>query len=291
MPNVEWSVPHRLVSPTGTILLNQLVPVGTTSGAAYLWQIEPDGYKMVPSVRVLQDNKSQGDGSVLHPRYLTGVVATMKVSYMFCPTGALPDVEPACGADLRYMNEQMGLVVNALRNYDQDTGSNMRLYWTPTGYGDERMLDEIELLQWPDPGLEGLFTQVTFSLETPFPYAIDKTQTTSGGGTITNAGNANFYPVIQVGASGNFQIKNNSVLDRDGNPLSLYFNSSLPGGVASTGAEINTFKGTIFQGGAGADLIASIDPQLSDFFYLKPGANSISVSGVSATFLLNNAWI
>jgi hypothetical protein len=77
VPNLEWSVPHTIVTPQGSLDLNVVDPA---SKRKYL--IQGANYKIVPSLRVTQDNISQADGSVLHPRWKTGLVVTMTVEYV-----------------------------------------------------------------------------------------------------------------------------------------------------------------------------------------------------------------
>lgn len=294
MPNLEWGVPHSIVTPAGTLVLNT---PDTSVTPNRIWQILPDEYKIVPSMRVTQDAKSQADGSVLHPRFKTGLVATLKVRYSIGDGSG--EVAPACQSDLRVMHEILGGLVNSIR---QD-GLNQRLLWTPSGYaGGPRMLDNIQLLSWPDPSIEDeLLYDVAFSVESPFPYAIDFAQTDtviSDGGsfTIVNAGNAEFFPVFKVygpgaGSTSNFTLQNNDT------GLAIVYNAALPGAVAIGAGqyvEIDTFKGTAFLNGSGADLIAGIDPALSDFWPLQPtaiGDNDVAITGGDVHVLWNNAWV
>lgn len=297
MPNLEFDVAHSLHTPGGNISLN------TATGDRYL--IQSEDYKIIPSLRVTQDNISQADGSVLHPHWKTGLVATITVSYMQTSAPGAED-RPACGADLRLMHEALICALNSIRRL---TGAEQRLLWQPTGYGDQRMLDQIQLLSWPDPkyDLDGTEALVSFAVESPFPYAIDATQTTtpvggSAGGTVlvTNSGNADFSPVVQVnGPFSSFVLKNITDLDPAGNPLQLVYNAALPGGVSVASghyAEIDFFRGTVYLDGDGANLIGGIDPTQSDFWHLLTdqflgGPNIIQLSGApSGQILSNNAW-
>lgn len=267
------------------------MPVGGTSAdAPKLWQIQPEGYKIVPSLRVTADNLSMGDGSVLHPRWKTGLVATFTVAFLKSLGGAA--VEPACGAMLREMNEELVLHLNAIRDYANDAVQG-RLLWTPTGLGgSRRMLTDVQVLAWPEPGRDGLEKQVTFAIETPFPYAIDLTETQTeiaDGATVTinNPGNVEFKPVIRVnGATSSFTIENVTI-DRQ-----INYDDSQPGAspVGTAYAEIDHFQGTIRQNGDGDNLIAGIDPTTTDFFSLAVGDNEIFVSGASVLVLSNGAW-
>lgn len=292
MPNLEWEVPHAIESPEGTLVLN--VPDVVTGRC---FRVYPDGYRIVPSLRVTQDNISQADGSVLHPRWKTGMVATMRVAFHIAEGGdGVSDYVPACGADLREMDDELALHLNALR---QLTTTTQRLLWTPTGYGQQRMLDQVQLLSWPDPSYDGDEASQTFALETPFPYAEDATETSTAltaiiPSTLTNLGTAAFSPVARVaGPAFGFTLTNADDLDADGNPLQLVYDSTRPGGLAIPPghyAEIDFFRGTVYQDGSGVNLISGIDPTVSDFWRLVPGANIVTITGANATVLWNNAW-
>lgn len=291
MPNVEWEIPHEIVSPEGSLVLNT---VDGSTGRCY--QIFPDTYRIGPTLRVTQDNISQGDGSVLHPRWKTGITVTLRIGFHIHEITTQPDYVPACGADLREMNEELTLHLNALR---QLLNVQQRLYWTPTGYGDRRMLDQIQVLSWLEPSVDGTETFQAFSFESPFPYAIDATENTtsiaaSGTATITNSGNAGFSPVVKVnGPAFGFTITNANDVDSLGNPLAIVYDSSRPGAlVIAPGnyVELDFFRGTAYLNGNSSNLIAGIDPTLSDFWHLVPGDNDISITGAGCDVLWNNAW-
>jgi hypothetical protein len=295
MANVEWNVPHDLLTPFGTVLLNQ--PDLVTGRCVF---IRPDGYAIVPSLRVTQDNISQEDGSILHPRWKTGVVATMTISYIivtgFNNDGGFEYV-PACTADLREMNEELLGALNSIRTLTED---QQRLIWTPSvAAGDpaisRRMLDFIQVLSWPVPAFEDDEQRATFSVESPFPYAIDLTQIdTAISATLTNTGNAAFSPVIKVhGATSSFTITNPADVDEFGNPKQIVYDAGRPGAVSIAGghyAEIDTFRGTIFLDGSSTDLTAGLDPDATDFFKLEPGANALTITGATADVLWNPAY-
>ena len=56
-------------------------------------------------------------------------------------------------------------------------------------------------------------------------------------------------------------------------------------------AEIDTFRNTIYQNGAGANLKDGLDVEMTDFFGLVPGNNVITISGGSVTVLWQAAWV
>lgn len=300
MPNIEWDVAHTLLTPGGNIDINAV--------AGLKFQVQADSYKIVPALRVTQDNISQADGSVLHPRWKTGLVATMRIAYWLTADFESDDPnenaqdEPACGQELRLMHESLVSALNSIRRL---TGAAQRLTWQPTGYGDVRMLDQIQLLSWPDPqyDLDGREASVTFAVETPFPYAIDATEIDTpiaDGDTeiVANVGNAGMSPVIIVdGPSSGFTITNLDDVDEQGNPLEVVYDSTRPGALALSGSqscEIDFFRGTIYRGPTGGpytiNLVAGIDPTLTDYFHIVRGNNRISIAGAGCTVLSNNAW-
>lgn len=298
MPNLEFDVAHQLVTPLGTLDLN------APAGLRYL--IDSEGYRIVPSLRVTAENISQEDGSVLHPRYKTGLVATLKVYYMSTidadaetPSPGAAD-QPACGAQLREMHETLTAYLDSIR---RNTTASQRLVWTPTGAGDDRMLTEIQTLAWTDPGyeLEGALAHVSFAVETPFPYAISATETDTAiadGGTenIENAGSADFSPVVEVaGPFTDFTLTNLDDLDRDGNPRSVVYDSARPGALsvgALSHAELDFFRGTIILNGDETDLVAGLDPLATDFWKLRSWGrdNRITITGADCTVKSNHAW-
>lgn len=298
--NLEWSVPHTIVSRYGELQLNVPDPV---TGRKYI--VQSDGYKFVPALRVTQDNISQADGSVLHPRWKTGVVAFMTVALWVMdqpgdPT--CPDGKPACETDLRVMEEELLLHLNAMRRLEANP---QRLRWTPAAYGDDRMLDAVQLLSIWDPSydLNGEEAHITFALESPFPYAIDATEidtdigegSTGGDVLVTNAGNSPQSPVVRVlGPTNQFTLTNNSDLDANGDPKSVVYTMFRPGGQEIPSghfAEIDFFRGTIILDGDGADLVASLDPSATDYWsLLAKTANDIEIDGADCTVLSNNSW-
>lgn len=293
MPNLEWEVPHTLTSPLGSLAFNTIL--GGTTGPFYCYLVQPDSYKIVPAIRVTQDNISQQSGSVLHPRFTSGLVATIRVEYVIFPTGNKPTYEPACGADLRLMHEGLMKHIQALLvpNPTGDPNTTQRLLWTPTDLGDQRLIQAVQTLAWAEPSWQSIGWAVDFSLESPYPFAIDSTPNAPvslGGGPtlVPNAGDAPFWPVIQIGAGAtNFTITN-----EDDPSQTIVFDSSRPGAapVGGSGAPIVTFDGTFYNGGAGADLIAGFDPTQTEFWPIQAGGTNMSVTGATATITTNNAY-
>lgn len=286
MPNLEWEVPHTLTTTEGSLELNQ---VDAMTGRKY--QIQPD-YKIVPAIRATTDNLAQADGSVLHTRWKTGLVASLTVHYLQT-LGADESYVPACGATLREMHDDLMLHLNAIRQLN----GTQRLLWVPTDYstggGLERMLDDIELLTWAEPVRDGTETGVTFSIECPYPYAIDSVQTltsiaSGGSSTLTNSGSSDFLPVMKAyGPTSAFTITNSTT------GLAVEYDSTRPGASSIAGghyAELDFFRGTITLDGNVSFLDAGLVPTTTDFFPLAHGANQILASGAAIDVLWNLAW-
>lgn len=291
MPNIEWDVAQKITSAIGDLPLNQIV-----GGDGQIYIVKPDGYKIIPSLRVTNDNLSMADGSLLHPRWKTGLVATIEVLYGL--TGGLPDYEPACGQLAREMHELLTSHLDALRS--QHPGVAQRYFWTPSGYGQDRLIDDIQTLAWTEPSYDGAETHVSFAIESPFPYGIDFTQTTThivdgATATLINLGSSDFMPVVKVnGPATAFVVGNTSVLDSEGNPLFLDYDGTRPGAHPIAGGnyiEFDFFRGTAFLNGSSADRSAGIVPTSTDFWPLQKGSNDIILSGAASIDILwNNAY-
>lgn len=283
MPNLEFEVEHQIVSPFGTLNMNVADP-----DTGYLYKVLSDNYKIVPGMRVTQDNVSQQDGSVLHPSYKTGLVATMTVQYSISNDGGTVNFTYACESQLRLMHEALILHLNALRKDSANPNTEQRLVWYPTGLGEARMLTGVQLLTWTDPQWQDPGWTVTYSLFCEFPYAIDATEidtTVNSGGSalIPNAGNAEFFPVIEV-ASGPSSF---TITNTDSGETVVYDGAAIGG----TAAELVFFDGTIYVDGDSTDLIAGITPTTTDWFTIKPnGGTNVSISGADMTVKSNNAY-
>ena len=297
--NPEWDVPHAIVSPKGTLEINQPGPV-LSSGRFPLFLITPP-YSIVPaSLRTVVDNLSQADGVSLQPPFIGGMVATLKVTYWVQPTWDTDESrrELACGQDLREMDERLMLHLNALREFSSDPPALQQLQWSPTGAAD-RALTDILLSAWPtqdflggDQG--GVGMDVTFAVATPFPYAVsaatvDTSIADGGTAVITNNGDAKQSPVMRAfGPSTGFAITN----ERTAEVLS--YDSSLPGASSIASghyAEIDFFKGTVLlDGNPNDDLIAGLDPSVTDFFHLLPGTQTIAASGAAVLVVSQDAY-
>lgn len=294
--NVEWDVEQTILSPYGTLELNQVLPLAGRDNA-FFYMVREDGYEVAPGkFRPVIDSISQADGSSIQPPYIDGLVATLTVKLYVATRGDAGATEPACAEDLRLMNEQLMGVLNSLRRYSDDPNDQQRYLWTPTGLGDRRMITEVILASWPTVAFDGKEVTVAFSLGTPFPYAIDATEidttiTDGGSGTITNAGNAAQSMVTRThGPSTGFVIENT-----DTGQLLSYSDASDPGALnipAGHYVEVDWFRGSAtLSGGSGSDVIAGIDFSATDFWLLQPGDNNIAVTGGDTDFLTNNCWV
>jgi Siphovirus-type tail component, C-terminal domain len=284
--NVEWNIPFEILpdsSDTSTVLVfNEQ----TTDG---FFVFDAPECKCGFPLRLTEDDIPQADGAIFHRRYRGGYFMQLKIALWETAD------DEACDAVLRMMNDELSRFINAMQNADRG-----RILWQPSGYSDQRMLDQVQLAVATDSIIENGVTFITVGFDTPFPYAIDKTQTTTplDGGTdgdiLTNLGTADFWPVIKVfGATSAFTITNESVVDDLGNPLQIVYDASLPGAAAIGGGdyvEIDCFRNTVYLNGNQANRKAGIDIEQSDFFPLVVGPNVITISGATADVLWNHAW-
>lgn len=262
----EYAIPHTLQTPQGNVSFN-------TGAGDELRLTAIDG---AGDVRAVVDAVAQRDGGIVHPffkapRYVT-LTGLVKVPSSFTTRRTT-------------LEDLVGKANSMLR-------TDGRLYWTPSGYGDQRFLDRIRLsepVRIRDSQLGGLYKEFEFQIVAADPCVYDSTQTTTvvtvatSPVTITNLGNAISYPVIRVSGTASFTLTNTTL----GQSI-VMSGLSLGGGYA----EITTgFKETIYLNGNGANLTPFLDVVASDFWYLQPGANSITMSGGgSASILWNNAW-
>lgn len=272
---VEWDVPFSIESTKGTLDLND------DSGPLYL--LLQEGCEARRDLRVTVDEMPQADGQINHLRFTSGYEVQLQVSLW-------EDREqPACAAVARAMAEELMLHLNCMLN---DAG---RLFWTPTGLGDQRLLDEARLREisaWSfgpagDP-------RMTFRFDSPFPYVYDYAQVATTlpittPVSVENEGNVDFFPVVKVfGPTTAFVLANQDVGE------SIVYNSALPGAAAIGSGdyvELDFFRNTAFLNGDGANLMAGIDVELSLFWALQAGVpNFIECTGAAAQILYNHAY-
>jgi hypothetical protein len=299
----EFDVVFHLLTQFGTLLFNQ--PLDTTSDRRL--QLAPTKCNAGLPVRTTDDDIPQGDGKISHRRWRSGYQMHLAFEPVIWDGDPDNEAEPACGADLVEMLDLVGLHVNELIRTGQVAGPGARIYWTPTGASDDRMLDRVQLLNVNPPEVGGGElggTLIEFDVDSAFPYYIEATETDTmfaDGDTqvVNNAGNVDYMPILQVfGAFDGFIIQNHTVQDLDGVDLELYYNSSLPGADAIGGSdyvEIEFFRETAYLNGSSSNEKGGLDFRVSDFFPLVPGDNEIEINfiaGGAATALLksNGAW-
>lgn len=293
--NLEWSAPQRIVATYATVPLNQ--PIGLGSGKAWFYQVQMDGYGIVPAkFRPVSDSFSQADGSSIQPPYIDGLVASMEIGLWVLPRGVEADKEPACGEDLRLMDELLMGALDSLRAFPEDPATQ-EYVWTPTGAGDDRLLAGVMLGAWPEPDFAPGPPEVRLKvvLASPYPYAqgagtATTTITDGTSETVTNSGNTDERVLMRAyGPSIAF-----AITDLDTGRVVSY-DSSRPGGVAIGGgdyAQLDFFDGTIYlNGDPDQDLIAGLDPVSTDLFALRSGDQVIAASGADVQVDVRNAWV
>lgn len=273
MPISDWSVPASLTSVYGELQLN------TATGDRYL--LDQAVCDMWEDVRAQQLDVPQEDGGLTQERFLTGTRLTLGIQLW-------EDGAPACDDDLTRMIDT--LMKHAMSMVKAAWSG--RFGWDPAG-DDIRILDYIQLLTrptwaWADGARRALLT-----FDSPFPYAIDLTQSSTnitGSTNLDNVGNTTMFPVFKVnGGSSGFTLSN------DTTDLVIVFDAGLPGASSIPGGsylEIDTFRNTAYLNGDGANYKPGIDVQASDFFGLVPGNQVISISGApSVDVLWQAAWV
>lgn len=284
---VEWDVPFRLTSEAGTLLLNQLTPdVG-------YFVLNPVKCSTGLPPRVVNDDVPQGHGRIRHARWWPGYDTHLAVQ-MWETIGE--DGQPACGQRLREMGDILARHINALM-VAKPWGQGARLFWQPTGYGDERMLRDVQLAGGRT--FDASQEEVEFDIDTELPYAMDSTETITeiADGTtelIDNPGSVDFAPVMKLhGPTGLVTVINNSVLDPDGNPLLVEYSDAMPGAVTIDGGdyvEVDHFRNTMILNGNSGDRDSGLNVEVSDYFPLVPGGNLVEAVGGDVTVLSNGAW-
>lgn len=304
----EWAIPWWLETPEGTLCLNYTYP-----DTKRRFQLVPAKCNANLPVRVTADDVPQGDGAIPHRRWRSGFTVHLAVELLIDPDGDENEIGPegtqeaACDADLVAMLDLLGLHINAMIRTGLVSGfPNARLFFTPSGIvgttplGD-RMFDRLQLQTGGAVSLTDgdIGPAVEFDLDTALPYYIEAEETDTeiagtGSEVVTNAGNTNYYPVVQIHGPTSFaELVNFSIVDLDGNPLVLIYDAGLPGALPIASGhyvEVNFFTGGAFLDGSGANRKAAIDLRFSEFFPLVPGDNDLSIFGASATILSNGAF-
>jgi hypothetical protein len=270
----DWDVEYTLTTPYGTLILNReadiwpkWVVIATECAAG--WQ-----------TRVTKANVPQRSGSTLRRRFATGAEVTLVFE-------AWETVEqPACDATLVEMVEELRGHLWAMLT---DSQGASRLVFQQPGVA-ARMFDDVQLLtEAKHSVIDNVRHRVTFTLDTPFPYAMDETQDTVTVDTttavVTNNGNVDFWPVIKVyGPFTDFVISNDDL------GVAIIYDETLPGAPNISGVqyiEIDCFRDTAYVDGDQANAMPGIVMLSTDFFPLQPGANTITTD-VEAEFLVNH---
>lgn len=281
MATAEWDcIPWKLIGPASSLSSAELdfnvltnTPFDTQQ---YYFVVDRTRCQAGPTpVRATKDPVPQADGDILHRFFKPGYSIKMALELYKSPDLA------AMGYDLRVMWDTLMYWLDALF---YDSG---RLIWTPTG-ADDRMWDDIRLLEWPTQAFDGSVTSAEFVLASELPYAIhaaEESPNTIGTSpaNYTNIGTTATYPVFKVHAGsaplGYFEIHNLTT------GVVIIYDSTFPGATAvPTGkfAEINTFRNTVYRGTDGGpgnetNLKPGISVAQSDFFTLVPGVNSLKM--------------
>lgn len=286
MPAVpDWSAAMTLTNPySGTLLLNQLAADG------YLYLLDESGCQFNVTVRSTKDDVPQSDGSILHHRFMTGTEMTLAIQLWQNRT------QKACDAILSSMVDNLTGSLRSLLNAGDNQG---RLSWAVDGKN-ERFLDDCRLLVYPSYA-ELPVPTVIVTIDSEYPYAqeTEATPDSCADGdtvTLTNTGTAAYWPVFRPGPATAFTI---TVVNSYGITTQfVYVGAGNPGGVAIGGgdcAEINCFRNTIFLAvgcgsGDDANLKAGVDELNSDYPFLTPGDNDVSITGASMDILWAPAY-
>ena len=285
MVTLEWDIPFSIISPEGTLVLNDVEP---TSGGMFLLDRQKCSTGPVP-LRITEDGVPQGDGSILHAQFKSGYVMKFAIELWKDTAHA------ACGTDLCKMTDFLNLVVAALLNptLGELEAGNCRIVWTPSGVGSasgDRMLDRVQVLEWPAQEIDDSpIPTVNLAFHSPYPYAPSVAEDVIAlGATVHNDGTTDYWPVFKIdGAFTTFTLTNTTT------GFQIIYDSSRPSGLAVGGgdyAEIVTFHNTIYLNGNSSNLKAGIDIENSDFFPLVPGPNVLTLTGAGGSVKTHDAW-
>lgn len=329
---LEWdSIQFQLipsVNAAGTapglppLLINDLTVWNSTDLGYYM--LDRTKCQAGAARRITRNNLAQADGEITHRKFKSGQVIELNMQ-LWERIGS--EGQPACAGVLRKMGDVLDEYLEAMSNNDG------QLLWFPSTWAGDptpnpRMLDQARSLgpsgndssgssfvsvvvnEDPENGL----VDVTFAFLSRLPYLTDfmdypttpdATATFTTTTTITNEGSAAYDPVIQVHAGGadcnGFELANLSALDEIGNPLTIVWDDTLPGGLTiqpGQYAQIDTFTNIAqlhLPGGGTDNGKGSIDPTQTDYFQLVPGANDLQIVwyGTPGTVdvIYRNAWV
>lgn len=300
---LEWDNSWQLATPEGTLPINQQVYRPSDGAELGFYLLDGAKCRAGAAPRITRDNIAQADGEIIHRKFKTGQV--LELTAQLWQNNEMP----ACGGVLREMGDLLDLHLTAIQNVDG------QIQWTPTPFPGDGSLQDRQFVQLRALGPSGQgasgfvsvdaekdesapLTTVTFAFLTPIPYSMgtdEHNDDITGGGTVTNIGNTDYYPVMKVfGPTDSFAVINESVVDQAGNPLIVSYDAALPGGQSIPGgayAYIDFFRNTIYLNGDPANnLKAGINVPFTDFWPLAPGSNTISVSGAYSGSQIIMQW-
>lgn len=285
MSIIDFSVPFELTTSEGTVWFNADSSGDTGADAFPRWQLVEEECQAGPGVlRDSTEDAPMSDGSILDEQLTSGMEIVL-AAWPWRTAG-----EPACGAELESMWQEMMRAIRALQSAADDT----RLIWTPAGEN-RRMCEDIQIADLATSEKVDLVQHVIrFGIRSPYPYNMDETEVSTAlvdgvPTVITNPGTAPFWPVFRIdGPATAFSILHAEAgLTYDYDGAGLPDGASVPG---STYVEIDMFRGgTAFLANL-ASRMASINWQTSNRLPLNVGDNTLEVTGASGIVLWNPAW-
>lgn len=276
--NLEWTIPFTIQSTRGDLTLND------EANALGLYLLMQEGCTAMRQLRIVTDDIPQADGQINHQRFTAGYTMQLLVGLWESRT------KPACDEQARLMGEALMLHLNTMLN---DSG---RLFWTPTGLGDQRLLDECQTRDVGAFGFGPAFEpRLQFTFDSPFPYVYDFAQETTVledgvPEVVNNEGNVDFWPVVKVYGSASLFTLQNVTLNQ-----AVIYDDSLPGAPTigpGDYMEFDFFRNTAFLNGTGADGMPGVYMELSDFWPIQGGvSNTLQIDNApSADVLWNHSY-
>jgi len=275
---MEYGVAARLVTfGDGDLLFN-------VAGA--------DGFKLTgitgmgAQIAAPLDPRAQRDGVILH-RFLRRASYPVLEGYIKVSTGSLTTRRT-------YLDELLKKTESLMRNQG-------RYQWTPSGSANDRTFDCKLFEPVEIPSEEGFLKRFRIPLVTGSeragtrPYAREisgqtyqQTTTTILAGNnavINNAGNTYEWPVLKIkNAGATARVENTTYSE------AIEFDA-LSGISGATYVEVDTYRETAYRNGSGANELGKLDQAATTFWYLRPGNNTITVTGCDVDVLWNNAWV
>ncbi len=277
MPIAEWENLYQLITPEGTLDLNDR----SVDPGHGVYLTVKEGADSGTDVRSTSDPVPQGFGTIWHRGFANGYVLKLTVEYWVPGTGnALVPATELTNPTAQEMDDVM------MRHYRSIFDGGGRILYAPAGLP-VRLADDLFAIAKPQfsEGQAQMTTVLEFGSE--LPYLIDFTQTLtqlsagSPTATLTNTGSAPYYPVFRV--YGDFDY---FVLTNETTEMQIIYDDTLPGAVAVDSPdyiEIITFRNTVYLNGDGASRKAGIYIPTSDFWTLDPGDNIVTIEGAGGS--------